>query len=145
MIYNLSNPFEIDKFRKDMEEHIAKQHVLTITRKLPQRSSSQNKYLYVILAYFSAEYGLSVEETKQDIFKRTCNPELFARERLNKHGQLVRYLRSSSELTTGEMTTAIERFRNWSSAEAGVYLPSPNEEQFLLHCEQEIERNKQFL
>jgi hypothetical protein len=43
------------------------------------------------------------------------------------------------------MTTAIERFRNWSSQEAGVYLPSPDEREFLREIEMEIYRNNEFL
>lgn len=43
------------------------------------------------------------------------------------------------------MTTAIERFRNYSVAQAGIYLPAPNENQFLIHIQQEIERNKEFI
>jgi hypothetical protein len=57
----------------------------------------------------------------------------------------VEFLRSTAELTTAEMTTAIERFRNWSSAVAGIYLPSANEQEFLIHCKQIIEENKEFI
>lgn len=51
----------------------------------------------------------------------------------------------SRYLTTAEMTTAIERFRNWSSAEAGVYLPSPDEQAFLQSIEIEMLRQKEYL
>lgn len=145
MLYDLSNEYEIAKFRDAVEKHIQSQHVVNLARKLPQRSNQQNRYFYVILGYFGAEYGLSIEEVKQDIFKRECNPELFVRSKTNKRGLLVNYLRSSSELTTGEMTTAINRFRNWASSVAQIYLPSPNEQQFLLHCEKIIEQNKEFI
>jgi hypothetical protein len=70
---------------------------------------------------------------------------LFERKKINKQGNEITYMRSSSELTTGEMTTAIERFRNYSVAQAGIYLPAPNENQFLIHIQQEIERNKEFI
>jgi hypothetical protein len=43
------------------------------------------------------------------------------------------------------MTTAIERFRNWSSAVAGIYLPSANEQEFLIHIRQIVEENKEFI
>ena len=77
--------------------------------------------------------------------KKTCNRDLFERKKINKQGNEITYMRSSSELTTGEMTTAIERFRNYSVAQAGIYLPAPNENQFLIHIQQEIERNKEFI
>jgi hypothetical protein len=43
------------------------------------------------------------------------------------------------------MTTAIERFRNWASAEAGVYLPSPDEKSLLQYIEKESSRYKEYL
>jgi hypothetical protein len=43
------------------------------------------------------------------------------------------------------MTIAIERFRNWASQEAGVYIPSPNEQDLLIIAEIETERNKNYL
>ena len=53
--------------------------------------------------------------------------------------------RSSAGLTTAEMTQAIERFRNWSSSECGIYLPSPDEEAFLQSIEMELKRHKNYL
>ena len=64
---------------------------------------------------------------------------------VNKKGKEVTYLRSSAELTTGEMTLSIDRFRNWSASVAGIYLPSANEQQMLIFAQQEIERNKEFI
>ena len=86
-----------------------------------------------------------MEEAKVDFFKRECNREIFERERPNKKGVLKTYLRSTKELDTAEMTTAIERFRNWASCEAEIYLPAPNEEQFLLHCQKIIEQESIYL
>jgi hypothetical protein len=101
--------------------------------------------LHLLLGYFGSEYGLSIEEVKLDIFKRECNADLFKRSHDNKKGMRVEFLRSTAELTTVEMTTAIERFRNWSAAVAGIYLPSANEHEFLLHCRRTIEENREFI
>ena len=70
---------------------------------------------------------------------------MFERTITNRRGKEITYLRSSKELTTSEMTLSVDRFRNWSSSVAGIYLPSPNEEQMLLYARQELERNKEFL
>ena len=43
------------------------------------------------------------------------------------------------------MTLSIDRFRNWSAANAGIYLPAANEHQMLLYAQQEMERGKEFL
>jgi hypothetical protein len=43
------------------------------------------------------------------------------------------------------MQLAIERFRNWSSINAGIYLPSADEQRLLQLADIEISRNKEFL
>jgi hypothetical protein len=145
MIYNLQNPYEIEKFKEYVNKLYSQRAIVEVKKKLPNRSLPQNSYLHTLIGFFACETGYSVDEVKLDIFKKTCNRDLFERKKTNKKGTEIKYIRSSSELTTGEMTTAIERFRNYSSAQCGLYLPAPNEHQFLIHIEQEIERNKEFI
>ena len=106
---------------------------------------SQNSYLHLLLGFFGSEYGCSLDEAKIDFYKRTCNRDLFERTKVNKKGIEVTYLRSSAELSTGEMTLSIDRFRNWASSVGGIYLPAANEHQMIIYAQQEIERNKGFL
>lgn len=145
MIYDLSNEWEAQNFIDKVKYMVEKNYVVTLSRKMPQRSMKQNNYLYLLLSYFSSESGYSIDEVKIDYFKKTCNPDLFYREKQNRQGKTIQYLRSSSELDVSEMNLAITRFRNWSSAQAGIYLPSPEDHDFILHCEKEIERNKEYL
>lgn len=145
MIFNLNNEYEVPKFKEYVNKLYEQKAIVEVKKKLPNRSTQQNRYFYLILSWFACETGYSVDEIKVDIFKRTCNKEIFERYRENKHGEKIKFLRSSSDLDTLEMTTAIDRFRNYASAQAGIYLPSPNESQFLTYIEQEIERNKEFI
>lgn len=145
MIFNLNNEYEIPKFKEYVNKLYEQKAIVEVKKKLPNRSTQQNRYFYLILSWFACETGYSVDEIKVDIFKRICNKEIFERYRENKHGEKIKFLRSSSDLDTLEMTTAIDRFRNYASAKAGIYLPSPNESQFLTYIEQEIERNKEFI
>ena len=145
MIYNLSNPYEQQGFLDHVTKLLEAGAMVELKKKSPKRSLAQNAYLHLILGYFGSEYGASMDEVKVVFFKRECNRDIFERESVNKKGKTVKYLRSSAELTTAEMTLAIERFRNWSASVAQIYLPSPNEEQFLAYCEQEIERNKMYV
>ena len=145
MIFNLNNEYEIPKFEEYVNKLYEQKAIVEVKKKLPNRSTQQNRYFYLILSWFACETGYSVDEIKVDIFKRICNKEIFERYRENKHGEKIKFLRSSSDLDTLEMTTAIDRFRNYASAQAGIYLPSPNESQFLTYIEQEIERNKEFI
>ena len=131
--------------RERLEKLISKGAVVNITEKFPQRTLAQNRYMRLLFAYFASQYGCSVEEAKIDFFERKWNADLFIRSRENKNGVVVNYLRSTTELTTQEMTLAIDRFRHQAQMEAGIYLPSPSDRDFILHCEQEIENNKEFI
>lgn len=53
-------------------------------------------------------------------------------------------IRSSADLSTAEMSTAIDRFRNYS-ADNGLYLPQPNELVYLQEIEKELETLKEHL
>lgn len=139
------NPYEQQGVREYIEKLIEKKAVIEIKKKSPNRSLSQNNYLHLLISYFACETGYMTDEVKYEIFKKECNYELFKEVVVNKKGNEITRMKSSSQLDSSEMTTAIERFRNYAMAKAGVYLPSPNEDQFLLHIRQEIERNKEFI
>lgn len=143
MIFILKNPFDVEKFRNWCEGVIDRQATVECRRKYPPRSIAQNNYLHVILTYFASEFGYSTDEVKQDLFKRQVNASIFVHERINKRGQTVSYLRSTTDLDTAEMTVAIERFRNWSASEQGLYLPEPHEGAFL-YAQQQAERWEEF-
>lgn len=145
MLYNLDNPYDVPKFEADAKRLLEERALVEMKRKNPRRTLSQNSYLHVLTAYFAAEYGCSADEAKVDYYKRTCNRDLFERHRTNRRGGEVRYLRSSSELDTAEMTLSIDRFRTWSASVAGIYLPSPEDHQLLIYAQQEIERNKEYI
>lgn len=145
MIYDLNNPFEVEQFKTKCTALIESGCVVQLARKMPKRTNQQNAYLHVILGYFGAEYGWSIDEVKIEIYKRLCNANLFVVEKINKRGRRITALRSSSELTTAEMTLSIERFRNYAASVCGIYLPAPDEKEFLLHCEKVIEQNNEYL
>jgi len=144
-LYNLANIYDRQKFKSACNLLVQKNEYVELKRKKNKRSLAQNSYLHCLLGYFGTEFGLTIEEVKFDIFKKICNLDIFQRERINKRGQKVKYIRSSVELDKGEMTTAIERFRNYSSAECGLYLPSPHEGELLFFAQQQIENNKEFI
>lgn len=89
--------------------------------------------------------GNTLDDVKNNYFKKYCNHELFVTTKTYEHIGEVEVLRSSAELTTGELTTAIERFRNWAASEAGIFLPSPDEEEFLVAIEKEMQKHRDWL
>lgn len=145
MIFNLGNPYELEKYKEYVNTLYSKRAVVEVKEKKHNRTLKQNAYLHVILSYFACEYGCSVEEAKLDFYKRLCNKDVFLRQHTNKNGLKVSTVRSTSELDTFEMTNTIERFRNWASATAGIYLPSPRENDFLVHCQQVIEKHRNYI
>ena len=109
MIYDLKNEYQIPKFKEYVNKLFKERAVVEVKKKLPNRTLAQNSYLHLLLGYFGSEYGCSLDEAKIDFYKRTCNRDLFERKTVNKKGNEVTYLRSSAELTTGEMTLKIGR------------------------------------
>lgn len=144
MLYDLSNPLQCESFKVKSEALAKKGVIVELTEKKLQRTSSQNKYLHSILTYFGLEVGETAEYVKKQYFKILCNKDIFIREMEDKYLGKIKILRSSADLDTLEMSTAIERFRNWASGE-GVYIPSPDEHRLVQLMEIDISRNKLYL
>ena len=145
MTYDLANPLDQQRF-KTRCNHLYKQGgVVELTAKKGRRTISQNSYLHLILGWFAIETGNTLDFVKKEYFKRYINPNIFVVEIEDKYLGKLKVLRSSRDLTSAEMTTAIERFRNWASAEAGVYLPYPDEKSLLQYIEKESSRHKEYL
>ena len=145
MIYDTSNPLDKANFLLRAKKLAESGKIIELTEKKPRRSLPQNKYLHVILAYFGAQTGNTLEWVKQQYYKKLVNPDLFIREKKDKYLGMIKVLRSSADLDTAEMSLSIERFRNWAAQEAGIYIPSADEAILIQQMEIEIERNKEFL
>jgi hypothetical protein len=141
MKYNLSMRTDQERFKRRCNELYKAGKVVELTS-TEKRSLNQNKYLHLILTWFAMETGYSMNFVKVEYFKKLCNPDIFCTERVCKFtGQILTDPKSSADCTTSELTTAIERFRNWSQEAAGIYLPEPNEQDFLQQIEIEASRN----
>jgi hypothetical protein len=144
MTYNLENPLERANFQLRAQKLAQKgRGFIVLEEKKPLRSNNQNSYLHVILSYFASQYGCSKEEAKVRFYKLKCNPDIFWIDNPRHEGEKM--IRSSATLDSKEMSLSIQRFRDWSSSEAAIYLPEANEEDMLQYAMQEVERYKQFL
>jgi hypothetical protein len=144
MLYDLHNPLQCESFKVKAEALAKKGGIVELTEKKQHRTSAQNRYLHSILAYFGLEVGETAEYVKKNYFKILCNKDLFIREVDDKYLGKIKVLRSSADLDTAEMTTAIERYRNWCASE-GVYIPSAEEHLLVQQMEIEISRNRMYL
>lgn len=146
MKYDLKNPLDkqnlLLRVKKELENA---NNVVEFSVCKPKRTIKQNRYLHVILSYFACSIGLSADYVKQNYFKLLCNKEIFVIDAEDVFIGKTRRIRSSSELTTEEMSIAIERFRNWSAETAGIYIPSAEEYHLLQLAEIQVERNKLYL
>ena len=87
-------------------------------RKIPQkRTISQNSYVHKLFALAGSHFGYTGDEMKI-VVKRILGYVY------TKEGQ--EFYSHTSEMDTKELTTFIDRFRNWSASE-GCYLPSSDE------------------
>ena len=133
MIYHLDKEIDRKRAQKRFDELMDERTKIVLTKKA-KRTLRQNRYLHLILGWFAIETGYTRIESKK-IYKDQ-SPEIYEYE---KSGQ--KFIRSSADLSSTEKTKTIETFRNYSSAEAGVYLPEANEKHFLDEIEREISRN----
>jgi len=138
-VFVTSREFDLHRAKVRFENLCKKRATFELTERKPLRSIPQNKYLHLILSWFALEYGETMEYIKQEFFKSAVNPEIFKYDRVNhKTGEVRQALRSSADLDTREMSIAIERFRDFASREAGIYLPAANEDKYLEQIMQSI-------
>lgn len=146
MIYNLKNEFQLLNFKSKCEYYTNKGAIVELKLRSTPKSYPQLKYLHVLLKYVASEVGYDKEYIKTNYFKVEANKDIFLRKTTDKvTGKEIILARSCASLTKEEMTTAIERFRNWASMTIGIYLPEPHEIELLAEAERQIEMDKNFL
>jgi len=144
MFYNPANPLDVKRATASLQHYINKGKLFELKEKRPRRSIPQNSYMHLLFSWFAIETGYTAEEVKQEIFKKIVNPNTFYD---GEHGELVKIerWRSTASLDTAELTLAIERFRNYSATEAGIYLPEPKDLVAIREIEIQIENRKLYL
>lgn len=145
MIYDLKNPLHRDQFSRRSNSLLEKGRDVVELKTKTSRSLKQNAYLHLILGWFAVETGNTREYVKREYFKRLVNSEIFVTYVDDRWLGRNEVIKSSAEVTKEEMITAIERFRNWSSQEAGIYLPSADEQNYLEQLEIELGRYRDLI
>lgn len=146
MLYNCSNPLDKANFL-ERAKLLAERGDVVEMRTKKQRTLKQSAYLHCLFDYFGCQYGEDGAYVKEEYFKKLINPDYFVLKKGvdrftgKEHWQV----RSTADLTTEEMSVCIDRFRNWSSKEAGIYLPTPEEGLLLRQCEIEISKAQRYL
>lgn len=144
MLYNCSQPLDKENFLARANLLASRGDVVELSTKR-QRTYRQNAYLHVLLEYFGCQYGETAEFVKREYFKILVNPHIFIREKQDRFRGNIRILRSTADLSTEEMSICIDRFRNWASQEAGIYLPTAEEGMMIRQMEVEISKHSRFI
>lgn len=146
MLYDLWNEYEANRARKRLEWLIGRRAIAEIADK-SRFSASQNNYMHVCIGIVALETGVTLEHAKQKWFKRIVNREMFYAGTFSDPvtGEECGKWRSSSSLTKEEMSLAIERWRNWSSDELGIYIPTQEEHAAIKQAAVEVKKNEKWL
>lgn len=145
MVYDLNTDIDRIRYEKRVKSLLDRRTVVELSERKPKRTIPQNSYLHLLIGEFAMQTGNTMDWVKQEYFKRHCNKELFVRMKYDELTKCeVAVLRSSRDLDTKEMTTAIDRFKKWA-AEGGVDLPEAEDKKWLGYIEREIQHNRDWL
>lgn len=137
MIFKTESKVQAAKCLARVEYLINKKAKIEVIHKKHKRTLSQNAYLYLLLKYYGLQVGLNMIEAKTDF--KALNSDIFNYE---KNGNW--YIKSTAELDKEEMMICLDRFIK-ESAENGILLPRPDEQEFLEECSNEVELANIFL
>ena len=143
MIYNLQNALDLERFKAKVSKSIQNSSVVELTEKTA-RTSSQNRYLHLLIGVVAMDVGVTLDYAKQEYFKRLVNHDIFSYEVEDKFWGKVKKLRSSAELNKEQMSMAIDRFKRWGT-ENGIYMPNPEDTALLREIEIEMGRMRGYL
>ncbi|CAA7196842.1 hypothetical protein [Chryseobacterium potabilaquae] len=148
MIFDTSIPDIRKKALHRVKHLFHKKAKIEVLEKKKNRTYSQNNYLHLILGWYALEYGDTLKEVKLEHFKKKVNPDIFKTEFINlKTGESREEWKSTRDITTSEMSIAIERFRNYSVKYMNLYLPESHDLPILevIENELELQHNKIYL
>lgn len=135
--YHLNNPHDylaaLDFINRAKEQKFD----IELKKYYPKRSNKQNGFLYFLLQYFAHQYGVSTVESKEIYLKRYACPHIFEQE-AKVGDQTVTYYRSTSDLNTAEMASAIRGFIDYANMH-GIMLPEPTDDLAIRCAEREME------
>lgn len=144
MLYNAEKPIDVQNAIAKIKFFIEKKVVFELKEKRKKRTYSQNNYQHLLFSWFALQTGYTAEEVKQEIYKKIVNPAIFYEGEFGEVIQIERW-RSTRDLDTAETTLAIDRFRDFSAKEVGIYLPEPNDLVALREIEIQISKQPQYL
>lgn len=143
MRFHLKKQDELDKAAEYLSELARTESTVDIKRVAYKRSISQNSYYHLMLSFFGAQVGHTVDEVKTLI--RRLQPELYQLKGVDIAGVQIPTSRSSADFSSAEMTKSIDDFRKWSREVADIEIPAPDDIELLKYVDDTIAANEQYL
>ena len=106
-------------------------------------TDKQNRYYHFVCAYFAHCYGCTEFEAEHVYMKQYAARNIFLVEHEDKRGKTIRYFRSSADLDTAEMASAIKNFLAYAECN-GIMIPYETDELGRRYCEQQLEKSNGF-
>lgn len=138
MKYDLSNKDEYTEAQKFLIASMMKDRKVEIKVVRPTRSLKSNAYLHLLLQICANEWGYSLSEMKT-IYKRNVCPNIYV-----YYKNDMPFIKSSADLDNKEMSDSIEQLKKYS-AEHGLVLPEPTDEEKINYYEKLIENSRKYL
>ena len=123
MNYDLTNKDDRKSFIRRANQLLKLQRNNVAIIDESNRTLNQNSYIHVLCSILASDIGVTEHYAKQVYFKEMANPDIFITTSKDTiTGKMVKFVRSTCDLSLAEMRRAIENFRTWAS-ENGYYLP----------------------
>lgn len=141
--YNLNDPRDL-MAAYDYLNHAKEQGFdIELKKYYPKRTGQQNRYYHFVCAYFAHCYGCSEYEAENVYMKQFAAPQIFEVDYEDKDGRKVHYFRSSADLDTAEMSSAIKNFLAYAECN-GIPIPYEDDDLGRRYCEQQLEKTNGF-
>ncbi len=121
------------EFEKQMVENFKGGMAIGVFKKpVRKRSNAQNGYYHKIVVQYVydalIESGYDKKELDHDIVHDFLRNKFNMQEIVSEHGESIKIVRATSDLTTTEFMSYIADIQRWSSETLGIYIPDPNEQ-----------------
>ena len=137
MKLDLNKPFDLNKFKAYYDKLILKRSKVELKELRDNRTVKQNSYLHVIISLYAIGFGYTLTEAKTYLKRES--------RQLTYEKNNVKFLRSTADLNSKEMTDFIDWIRTHSSVN-GCYLPTS--EEYLsnrFEIDKDIDKHKEYL
>lgn len=128
MKYDLKKEIDQQNIRTYLDKLIETESKCELKKVYPKRGIPQNSYLHKLITIWGLEFGYFVGEAKDEI-KRALGYTYTKEVVIPGTGEIVTrvFFKQTSKMDSKELSIFIDKFRDWSSATCGLYLPSVND------------------